>query len=345
MFDLTAQPLWLIIALFVGGGVLVWLAGSRLARYADAIAEQTDLSHAFIGALMLGGTTSLPEFATTLSSALLDNIDLAVNNALGSSALQVTVLAIADASARDAILTAESNLPVIRLAAALLALLLTLTALGILIGEPRGWPVGLWSMVLLAGAVLSFFVMHRHGAQAQADDPAAPVPPREMLESDEPRPRNLAMKAFLAGLVVLLGGTIVALTGDTLGERTTLGSSFVGVLFMAITNSLPELSTTVEAARLGRYDMAFSNVLGTNFFNLALIGLVDLLWLEGPALNAVGRFSVVAALLGAVLTNIYLASLVANLRGRVWRIGVDSLIVVLVYLGGLVFLFRMRDGG
>lgn len=165
-----------------------------------------------------------------------------------------------------------------------------------------------------------------------------------MLESDEPRPRYLAARAVLAGIVVLLAGTAVALSGDALGEKTAIGSSFVGVLFVAITTSLPELSTTLEAVRLGRYEMAFSNVLGTNFFNLALLGLVDLIWLDGPALNAVGRFSAVTALLGALLTSIYLTAFVANRRGRFWRIGVDSLLVLLVDLGGLVILFHMRGG-
>lgn len=341
MFDFSALPLWLVLLLFLGGAALVWLAGSRLARYADVVAEETGLGHAFIGALMLGGITSLPEFATTLSSALIGSVDLAVNNALGSSALQITLLAVADASVRDVILSAECDLRVIRIAAGLLVLLLTLTALGIVIGEPRGWPVGVWSMVVLVGAVLSFFVMHRFGVP-DADERAADSGPRDMLESDEPRPRNLAARAAVAALVVLVGGTVVAVSGDAIGEQTALGAGFVGVLFLAATNSLPELSTTLEAVRLGRHEMAFSHVLGTNFFNMALIGVVDLLVLDGPVLAMVGHFSALAALLGALLAGIYLTALVTRRNCRVGRVGLDSLLVMLAYVGGIALLYGMR---
>ena len=341
MLDFSDLPLWLVCLLFLGGGVVVWRAGTRLARHADVIAEETGLSHVFIGALMLGGITSLPELATTLSSALIGNIELAVNNALGSSALQITLLAIADIAAGDILLTVECNKPVIRLAAGLLCALLAAAALGIVVGEPREWPVGVWSLALLVGAILAFFLMHKFGAPTE---PAAEGRPREMLESDEPRPRHLAARAVLTALMVLLGGTVVAVAGDTLGERTVLGASFVGVLLMAIANSLPELSTMLEAVRLGRHEMAFSNLLGTNFFNVALIGVVDLLLRDGPVLNIVGGFSALAALLGALLAGIYLVSFVTRRHRRVGRIGLDSLIVMLVYLGGLVLLYRMRGG-
>lgn len=337
MFSFREYPLWLVIALFSSGGVILWLAGARLARLADAIAERYALGRAFIGALLLGGITSLPEVATSMSSTLVGNVRLAVNNVLGGVAMQMALLAIADAVLRDVTLSIESNIPVIRLQAAMLSLILILVAMGVIVGEPAGWPVGAWSMGALTGAMVAFYVVHR--VKRDGDGARAPD---EVREPDRPGPQHLVLRTVVAGLVVLVAGAVVGLAGDALGERTALGSSFVGVIFVALTTSLPELSTTIEAVRLGRYQMAFANILGTNFFDLALLGVVDMFWLKGPALDEVGRFSAVAALLGATLTGIYLLTFATGHRLRILRVGTDSLFVLLAYVAGVYLLYRMR---
>ncbi|MBZ5715694.1 sodium:calcium antiporter [Nannocystis pusilla] len=345
MFDFSAYPLWLLVTLFVVGGLLVWFAGTRLARLADAIAERTGVGRAFIGALLLGGLTSLPEVATSVTSTLVGNVRLAVNNILGGVAMQVALLAIADAAVRDVTLSIASNLAVIRLQAALLILALIFVAMGIVVGEPAGWSVGPWSMGLFAASAAAFYAIRKiktpdDGATSDSGADSDETSPSTAPQSSQPR--HLVLKTVVAGLVVLVAGAVVGLAGDALGRRTGLGSSFVGVLLVALTTSLPELSTTVEAARLGRYQMAFSNVLGTNFFDIALIFVIDLLWREGPALDEVGRFSTVAALLGAALTGIYLLTFATGRRRRVLRVGTDSLFVLLVYVGGMFLLYWIR---
>ena len=95
-------PLWGNIAVFCVGAAIVWAAGTRLSRGADAIADRTGLGQAFVGALLLGGTTSLPEIAATVSASLIRNAPIAVNNIFGGIAMQVTILAMADAAGRGA---------------------------------------------------------------------------------------------------------------------------------------------------------------------------------------------------------------------------------------------------
>lgn len=89
--------------------MIVWRAGTHLSKAADAIADRTGLGQAFIGALLLGGATSLPEIAATGSASLLGNAPMAVNNIFGGIAMQVTVLAIADAFLGRDSLTARTR--------------------------------------------------------------------------------------------------------------------------------------------------------------------------------------------------------------------------------------------
>ena len=69
--DFVEFPLWLNGLILTGAGVVVWLAGTKLARLADAISRQTKLTHVLAGALLLGIATSLPEIATTVTAGAL----------------------------------------------------------------------------------------------------------------------------------------------------------------------------------------------------------------------------------------------------------------------------------
>lgn len=89
--DFAGLPLLLNLAVVAAGGAAIWWAGTRLAGHADDIARLTGLGSAFVGMLLLGGITSLPEIGVSVSASLGGVADLAVNNLFGSIALQVGV--------------------------------------------------------------------------------------------------------------------------------------------------------------------------------------------------------------------------------------------------------------
>src|SRR3546814_17938613 len=102
--DFQNYPLWANRGMFAAAAAAVWFAGSRLARYAASISERTGIGAAFLGLILLGGITSLPEIAVTVTASLAGSAALSVNNLLGGVAAQFVVLAIADAvHGRDAI--------------------------------------------------------------------------------------------------------------------------------------------------------------------------------------------------------------------------------------------------
>lgn len=165
------------------------------------------------------------------------------------------------------------------------------------------------------------------------------------MHDDPQRKRSLATICLLtaaAAGAILAAGFALAGTREALAEQTGLGASFVGMLLGGIATSLPEVSTTIAAVRLAQYKMAFADAFGTNLFSTMLLFVADLAYPGGPILNEVDRFSLFAMLLGILLTAVYLAGFVERHHKTMLRMGIDSIIVLVAYSGGLVVLFFLR---
>lgn len=344
--DIAALPLWLIAIVFGGAAAVVWVAGSRLARYANVFADRTGIGKAFTGLVLLGGATSLPEAAVSVTAAMEGHAALAINNLLGGVTMQVAILAAGDLLVRRAITTVVVQ-PAVILQGAFGVLMLTIVAAVIAIGDVAIAGVGLASLTLVAlcgtGVWMAKADENLPGWTAvnrpppDARRPAQPAEPtREM------RLMGLVGRIGVACAAVLLAGILLARTGQSIAERTALGSSFVGAALVAVSTSLPEISTVVAAIRLGQYGMAFSDIFGTNLFDIALIFVVDAFYQGQAVLLTMGNFSLFAALLGAAATLVYMIGLIERRDGALPRIGYDSLAVATLYLCGLVVMYRLR---
>lgn len=337
------------IGILLVAGAAVWSAGTRLSRDADALANSSVLGRVFIGALLLGVATSLPEIATTVTAGAVGNSGLATGNLLGGVAAQVVVLALADAVHSDRRLTSEvSNSTVLVQHVALLLLLLVAIA-GMAAGEPASVAgVGVWALLLVVLYVGTLFLVWRNEDRdtwhVGDRGPGRDRDPRRDADDggdggQQQRPPALRLAA-LAG-VILVAGWLVARAGDALAESTPLGDTFAGAALVAITTSLPEVSTVFGSLRTGSYDMAVANIAGTNALEVALLAVADGAYREGALLDQVGRADVFLAALAAVLTCIYLAGLLLRGKRTVLRIGYDSAAVVLVYVAGVAVVAAM----
>lgn len=351
--SLAQEALWVNLAIFAVGAVIVWVAGVRLTRYADAVAERTGLGHVLIGALLLGGMTSLPELATTATAALGGNAPLAVNNVLGGVAMQVAVLALADAMIGRRGLSTLAGDSSLLLQGNGLMLALALAAAGITSGSIVVLGVDIWTTALLVVVVLVLAAIRRyeehpywHPDEIKRDPPAT--------DEDQPEERavqkvassltgsRLAVYTAVAGLIVVAAGYTVTRTGEAIADQTGLGASFVGAILLAAVTSLPELSTTMEAVRSGHHRLAFSNIFGTNLFDVGFLFVADALYRDAGVLEEVSEFSLFAALLGILLTGIYVAGILQRRKRVVFRMGIDSAVVLLVYIAGAFVLYSLR---
>src|SRR3546814_8971015 len=101
-------------------------------------------------------------------------------------------------------------------------------------------------------------------------------------------------------------------------DLTGITSAVVGFALIGTSTSLPELVTVIAALKLRQPEMAFGQILGTNFINLSLLPLGDLIFSGEPVMNVLGAFETVSALLGAILIGIFMVGLLEH-RNRTIR--------------------------
>jgi cation:H+ antiporter len=344
-----ALPLWASGAIFVAAAAVVWIAGARIADYADAVARRTGIGHAVAGLVLLAGITSLPEVAVTVTASVTGNASLAVNNLLGSVAMQVAILAVADAVIGKDALTSVIPDPSVLAQVALNTLVLSLVGAAVVAGDWGVFGVGVWSILLLLVYIGSMWLIARGvGRGAWVVDPKNRPPrrrrkTREEEDEQEHGPLSrLALKMVAGAAAILVAGFLLSKTGEAIAAQTGLGQSLGGYLLVAVSTSLPEVSTVIASVKLGRYVMAVSDIFGTNLFNGGLVFLVDAVYRGGPVLNEVGDFSAFAALLGVVVSALFLVGLIERRDRTILPMGYDSFAVLAVYFAGVAVLFTLR---
>ncbi|MFC1674067.1 sodium:calcium antiporter [Pseudomonadota bacterium] len=325
----------------------IWVAGTRLSHLADAIGEITGIGHAIMGLLFLAGITELPELVTTATAAVKGNALLALNNMLGGIPMQTAILAVADMVALRVALTSSPRKLTPILEGALLALLLMAMFAIVSVGEitlVEGLGLG---VTVLAGLYLLFiYALNRYDrehAWQPVDAPETSIEPRANLNSLRGLPlRTLALKSGGAALVILVCGVLLVDVCETIAVQSSLGNSFIGVTLLATSTSLPELSTTIAAARMGAYTMAISNIFGSNLLMVFILLPADLLYREGEILAQADETSQIALLAGIAVTLIYIVGLLVRSKPRVFGMGIDSIVVLAVYVASLYAFYLVR---
>jgi len=194
---------------------------------------------------------------------------------------------------------------------------------------------GILSLLLALGCWQAMRISNRfEGSDRwQAVDP----PELEAGKSARREYSNLKLGAltFLAGIAILLGGAILALSGGAIAEKSGLGASIVGFALVGFCTSLPELSSVLAAVKRRRYQLAIGDVFGTNLFNIQIIFIADLFYRDGSVLSSAGNFEVAAACLSVVMTGIFVVGMLERRDKTVWRIGMDSAMALVVFAFGL----------
>ena len=334
------------VLVFLISAAVVWHSGARLAYLADMLADRFKLAKSLVGLLILSLATSLPEVATTLSAAVQQSRDLVLNNLFGGIALQTAILAMSDFWARGAI-TNYPRKANHALEATLLVLLLSLALIVVNLGEVYAFKgVGLGSVLIGFAYVGAVWILRRY--DDASDWVPVDLPDPEPLPF--PAPTGLATKsneelisqALLACFAILVFGVLLVLFAERIAEQTGLGTGFVGVTLLAAATSLPELTTSIAAVRIGAYTMAISNIFGSNLIMLVLVFPADVLFRAGPILQGTSRTVSLALAFGIAVTAIFLIGLIVRRKPRFGTIGLDSALVLVVFLASLAAYYVVR---
>ena len=309
------------ILMIVAGVVLVLWGADRLTDGAVALAERMEIPQIVIGLTIVALGTSAPEFCVSLVSALKGTADLAVGNVVGSNIFNaMLIVGVAAMVAPMTILpsTVRKDVPVALLAS------VALTVMVLMDGD-----LSRVDAALLFVGFLAFMWVTLRGAKGS-----------HAIEQEKAAPRGYSVLKsvglLVLGLACLVVGSNIFVDGAT-SVAQTLGVSeaVIGLTIVAGGTSLPELATSVVAARKGNSGIAIGNVLGSNVLNILLIlgaaglicpmqvqgitlvdfammtGSVLLLWLFSYTKLTVARWE------GAVLTVLFLAYMAWLVAGAV----------------------------
>jgi len=311
--------------------ILIGVAGTRLALYADAIAEKTGMGGSWVGVVLLASVTSLPELATGISSVTVAGVpDIAVGDILGSCVFNLFILAILEMMIRSESIYRKASQGHI-LSSGFGIILIGIIGLGIILSAGEGkvavGHVGVYSFVLVGFYIFSMRTVFRFEKQL-AEELTSQVPENYAHMTL----RQTLLRYLGAALVVVFAGIWLPFIGAELAVQMQWNESFVGTLFVAFVTSLPELVVTIAAVRIQALDMAVGNVLGSNLFNTVIIAVDDLFYLPGPLLADVEQSHIISALVAIVMTGVVVVSLFYRTRRMRHVVSWSGLTLIALYI-------------
>ena len=339
--EFTQFSTLILIAIFLFSTIAIWLVGVKIISAIDAITLHFNLGEAFGGMVFLAVVTNLPEIAITAVAAYHHNYDIAVSNLLGGIAIQTVVLVLIDAFGvgRKAPLTLKGHSNVLVLEGIALIFVLTMVMMAKQFSPdliyfhttPFEWLI----LLIWLGSVylISRFVDVTKKEKKIVSDPSQHLRhPKAKFKGTI----QLAIIVFIiCALVTLLSGWALEITSDILSKRFGMSGVLFGGTILALCTSLPEISTGIASAKIREYQMAVSDIFGGNAF-------LPVLFLMA---SAIGGDAILPSLqpsdmyltgLGIILTGIYLIGMVLHSKKQYFRLGIDSILVLIVYIIGLI---------
>ncbi len=346
MFYGEALPTWVLFAEITLAGLVVIFTAGKLARYADAISNRLGLGGGWIGLILLATVTSLPEVVAGSTSVWIGNTDMAFAAIYGSCSFNVTIIVLLNAIIGGGSLLRKAG-PFHTLSSSFGIILIGLSLAGMLLVQMLA-PNHLAAMLTEACIALLILIAYvgcarlvyrfDRGQQLEGVSPPRAAPGGPPLYG----------RTAAVSLILVASAWWLTQTGDVLSEHPIealgrpLGATCVGVLFLALATSLPEIVTSIAAVRIGNLDLALGNIFGSNMFNILVIPILKGVSLvRGDSLLMGGdRFALTtnlfAGMLAILLTGIAVAGLTYRSERRLLRrFGFDSVLIGLVYACGM----------
>ena len=264
-----------IILVVVGVALVLWGA-DRLTDGATALAQRMNVPQIVIGLTVVAMGTSMPEFFVSMVSAIKGTPDLAVGNVVGSNIFNTMfIVGISAAVAPMAISRSavRKDIPF----AVVATLMLSVMCMD---GNISRTDAG-----ILFALFIVFMVYTLRLARKGAVD----------VEEKKKEDLSVVMSSvfIIVGLACLIGGSNLFVNGaSAIAKALNVSDAVIGLTVVAMGTSLPELATSVVAARKGRSAMAMGNVIGSNVFNILMIlgvtGMITPMQIEGITMTDMG---------------------------------------------------------
>ena len=249
------MELILQVVLLVVGFTMLVKGADWFVEGAAGIAVKFGIPQLVVGLTIVAMGTSAPEAAVSITGAMNGAADIAVGNVLGSNILNVLIILgltgfITNVAIQKSTLMIEMPF--------MLAITVIFAVVGLNDGNV-GFVDGIILWVLFIAYLAYLFVLAKKGNQDEEDEP-------------ENRPIwKLILLGVVGAAIVVWGADITVDAATTIAKAVGLSERFIGLTIVALGTSLPELVTSVTAARKGNSDIAIGNIVGSNIFNILFV--------------------------------------------------------------------------
>ena len=262
----------LAILAIVVGFVLLVKGADFFVDGASAVAYKLRVPGLIIGMTVVAMGTSLPELSVSITSSLAGANTLAISNVVGSNIFNLMVVLGISALFNPLMVSKETTRRDFPFSAFTAVLLLILGFLGMngIMGD-NGMTLGrVDGIVFLVLFALFLAVMIKQAIKARENGEEVVVEGEEDIDKDMPMWKAILL-IILGAVAVKYGGDFVVNGAVTLASSFGVSQTLIGLTIVACGTSLPELATSIAAARKNELDMAIGNVVGSNIFNILLI--------------------------------------------------------------------------
>ena len=255
-----------IIYIILGIILILWGADA-LPAGASVIARRLGVSEFVIGVIIVGLGTSMPEFTISVIGSITDKPELAIGNVVGSNIVNILFIVGVTAMIRPLSVTRSIVInegPMTALA----AIIVLIMSLGpVLDGTSESILTRIDGIILL----IFFLLFIRYLLAQPAETEPAAIDEDAQKENSKAK-TWLSVIKIVGGLAALIvGGNRFVAGASSVATSFGISEAIIGLTLAAIGTSLPELATSVLAARKGHVSLALGNVIGSNILNITLI--------------------------------------------------------------------------
>ena len=275
----------LVLFLFLAG--LTVFLSFRLSYYADLLNKTTNISGVFIGGILLAGITSLPELVTCLSSIFLNNPYLAIGDILGSNFFNIAMMCFFDILF---IKTMFYNYTKNRYYLIYVLLIFNYLIMYLFMGGT--FNLEIFNIGLPSFIIIITYIFYLKNAKEEETK-------KEVITTKE----HVLLKFFLVGLFMVIVSILLTLVVNLIaGKNPNVASSFIGAILLGITTSMPEVITFIALIKMKSFDLALSDIIGSNLFNLLILAVGDIFLKNKEIYYFVDKESMFLLIFGFILT-------------------------------------------
>lgn len=285
----------------------------RLSYYGDKITKQTKVGAAFVGGLLIASITSLPEFVTSVSAVVIDNAALSFGDIVGSNMFNVFILAVYNIYFfKKDVFKNTSRKYIFE------CLILITDYIFIVLGTNNIF-INFVTFFLFCAYLIYMISVLKNKDEESNEEPDQKV-------------NYVFIKFILTAVIMVFLSIMLTKEADKIAHMyPSFSSSSIGAMLLGITTSLPEVVTTFSLLKLGNFNMAASNMLGSNIFNFLVLAISDIFVKESHIYSYSDSYTMMYVIGGIVTTFLLVISLILKKNNKIVQILLSGLMILIYF--------------